>query len=50
VYLNSPPVDGKANKEVIQLLAEKFDIPKSLITIKGDRQPYKGITRCAEPA
>jgi uncharacterized protein (TIGR00251 family) len=35
VYLKSPPVDGKANKELIELLAEKFDVPKSQIRIKS---------------
>ncbi|KAB8319857.1 DUF167 domain-containing protein [Tolypothrix campylonemoides VB511288] len=35
VHLKSPPVDGKANKELIKLLAEKFDVPKSHITIKS---------------
>ncbi|MEH1822036.1 MAG: DUF167 domain-containing protein [Nostoc sp.] len=35
VYLKSPPVDGKANEELIKLLADKFDIPKSHITIKS---------------
>jgi hypothetical protein len=35
VHLKSPPVDGKANKELIELLAEKFDVPKSQIRIKS---------------
>lgn len=35
VYLKSPPVDGKANKELIEVLAKKFDVPKSYITIKS---------------
>lgn len=35
VYLKSPPVDGKANQELIELLAEKYDVPKSAITIKS---------------
>ncbi|WP_026732186.1 DUF167 domain-containing protein [Fischerella sp. PCC 9605] len=35
VYLKSPPVDGKANEELIQVLAEKFDVPKSRIRIKS---------------
>jgi hypothetical protein len=35
VHLKSPPVDGKANQELIKLLAEKFDVPKSNITIKS---------------
>lgn len=35
VQLKSPPVDGKANKELITLLAKEFDVPKSSISIKS---------------
>ncbi|AMW26780.1 MAG: DUF167 domain-containing protein [Limnospira sp. PMC 1291.21] len=35
VYLKSPPVDGKANQELIKLLAKKLDVPKSNIKIKS---------------
>ena len=35
VYLKSPPVDGKANQELIKLLAKKFQISKSNIYIKS---------------
>ncbi len=35
VRLKSPPVDGKANKELIELLAKKFQVSKSQITIKS---------------
>lgn len=35
VYLQSPPVDGKANEELIKLLAKKFDVPKTAIAIKS---------------
>ncbi|PSB18008.1 DUF167 domain-containing protein [Phormidesmis priestleyi ULC007] len=35
VHLKSPPVDGKANKELIKLLSDRFHIPKSHITIKS---------------
>jgi uncharacterized protein len=35
IHLKSPPVDGKANEELIKLLAEKFDVPKSYIRIKS---------------
>ncbi len=35
VHLKSPPVDGKANEELIKILADKFDIPKSNIKIKS---------------
>lgn len=35
IRLKSPPVDGKANQELIQLLAKTFDVPKSAIRIKS---------------
>lgn len=35
VHLKSPPVDGKANQELIALLAEKFNVSKSNINIKS---------------
>lgn len=35
VRLKSPPVDGKANAELIELLADKFDLRKSDIVIKS---------------
>ena len=35
VHLKSPPVDGKANEELIKVLAKKFDVSKSSITIKS---------------
>ena len=35
VRLKSPPVDGKANQELIKLLAKKLDLPKSQIRIKS---------------
>lgn len=39
------PVEGKANSEVIKLLAKKFDIAKSLITIKsGQKSSLKAVT------
>ena len=33
--LKSPPVDGKANQELISLLSEHFNCPKSAIHIKS---------------
>ncbi|MCU0544131.1 MAG: DUF167 domain-containing protein [Oscillatoriaceae cyanobacterium Prado104] len=35
VHLKSPPVDGKANQELILLLAKQFNLPKSSIAIKS---------------
>lgn len=34
-HLRSPPVDGKANAELIGLIAEHFRCSKSAVTIKG---------------
>ncbi len=31
VFLKSPPVDSKANAELIKLLADRLDLPKSYI-------------------
>ncbi len=43
INLKSPPVDGKANEELIKLLAEKFDIPKSDIRIKSGLSSRKKL-------
>ncbi len=34
VRVNSPPIEGKANKEVIELISQYFKVPKSKIKIK----------------
>lgn len=33
--LKSPPVDGKANQELIALVARQFQCPRSAVTIKA---------------
>ena len=33
--LKSPPVDGKANKELLGLIADHFKVPRSRIAIKS---------------
>lgn len=35
IRLQSPPIDGKANQELIGLLAKQFKVPKSYIEIKS---------------
>ncbi|MDR9403259.1 MAG: DUF167 domain-containing protein [Halothece sp. Uz-M2-17] len=35
IRLKSPPVDGKANKELIKLLATEYGVRKSQVTIKS---------------
>jgi uncharacterized protein (TIGR00251 family) len=37
VHLNAPPVDGKANEALVKLLAEHFDVAKSVISIVGGK-------------
>ncbi len=34
-YLKSPPVEGRANEELIARLAERFGVPKSRVRIKS---------------
>ena len=44
IKLNSPPIEGKANKEVIAILSKFLKIPKSNITIiSGDKNKLKTI-------
>lgn len=35
VRIRSAPVDGKANKELIETLADAFGIPKGAVVFKG---------------
>lgn len=35
VRLKSPPVDGKANEELVKLLAKQFNVPKAKIRVKS---------------
>lgn len=37
VYVQSPPVDGKANKELVEVLAEHFNVKKNQIEIVRGR-------------
>lgn len=44
IKLKSPPVDGKANEELIKFLSEYFSVPKNKITIlKGEKGRNKKI-------
>lgn len=35
VRIRSAPVDGKANKELVETLADAFDLPKSRVVFKS---------------
>ena len=44
VRIKCAPVDGKANKELIETLAEVFDLPKSAVVFKsGETSKTKRI-------
>jgi uncharacterized protein len=44
VRLTAPPVEGKANDELIRYLAETFDVKRNEITIiRGERSRHKMI-------
>lgn len=42
VYVNAPPLEGKANKAVIEALANYFNIKKgNIILLSGERSKNK---------
>ena len=43
--VNAPPVDGKANKRVIELLSEILQVPKSKINLE---KGHTSATKCFE--
>lgn len=43
-YVHAPPVEGAANRAVVELLAEVLDCPKSAITVvRGERTRDKVV-------
>lgn len=45
--LKSPPVDGKANRELIELIADHFGCPRGAVTIKaGASGRMKWVSIC----
>ncbi len=44
VYVNAPAVDGKANKALIEVLSEYFDVRKSSVRIvRGEKSREKVV-------
>lgn len=44
VYVNAPPIDGKANERVVALIAEYYNVSKSsVIILKGHKSKVKSI-------
>ncbi|HET8692316.1 MAG TPA: DUF167 domain-containing protein [Steroidobacteraceae bacterium] len=48
--LKSPPVDGKANAELIALVAAQFRRPKAAVTIKSGASGRRKIVQVADSA
>ncbi len=46
--LKSPPVDGKANAELIALIARRFDCRKRVVTIKSGASARLKLIRIVE--
>lgn len=46
--LKSPPVDGKANQELISLLSDHFKCPKAAITIKSGQSSRSKLIQIAD--
>ena len=38
--LKSPPVDGRASQELIELIAQHFELPRSAVSIKSGATPH----------
>lgn len=47
--LKSPPVDGRANKELVELIARHFACPKSAVSIKSGASGRIKLIRIADP-
>lgn len=43
VRVKAPPVDGKANEALIAVLAEHFDVVKSLVRLRSGQTSKKKI-------
>ncbi len=43
VRVNAPPVEGKANERVIELLAEHFKVPKSRVQLCSGGKSKKKV-------
>ena len=44
IKLASPPIDGKANKALVQFIAAQFDIPvRQIKLIRGEKSRHKTV-------
>lgn len=50
IRLAAPPVDGKANAELLRFLAEAFGVPARAVTLVGGETSRRKTVRIARPA
>ena len=50
VRLAAPPVDGKANAELLRFLAETFGVPRRNVTLVRGETSRRKVLRIAHPA
>ena len=50
VKVKAPPEGGRANREIISLLAETFDVPRSAISVKSGASSRRKQVRVHRPA
>jgi uncharacterized protein (TIGR00251 family) len=50
VRLAAPPVDGKANAELLRFLAEAFGVPRRNVTLVHGETSRAKVVRIARPA
>ena len=44
IHITAPPVDGKANRHLVTLLAGEFDVPKTAVSIiRGEKSRRKSV-------
>ena len=46
ITLKAPPVDGKANEELIKFLSKSLDIPKSYVSILSGETNRSKLIKC----
>lgn len=47
--IKSPPVDGKANEELVALIAQHFDLRKSQVSVKSGASGRMKLVRLEVP-
>lgn len=43
VYIKEPPIEGKANKAIVEVLSKNLKIPKSSILLKSGKKGKRKI-------